>query len=202
VDDFLAGKPLSDGTQLRSDPGEAEEQKQMYRECRAWIAKGHPTGQDRFALERERLTFTREPCGPRVMLALDDIVFRDAREFEAIAGLMNDYGRCLLIARRTDCQRGYSGIAAGVYRGKLGGRYPITLVVESVGSSGQVQATYYYDKHAKPIDLIGAEAKDGVVQLDERGSPPARFALRMQPDGRLLGDWTQEGKPPLSVELR
>jgi hypothetical protein len=44
--------------------------------------------------------------------------------------------------------------------------------------------------------------KEGGVQLDERGSPPASFALRMQPDGRLAGGWTQQGKAPQEVELR
>jgi hypothetical protein len=202
VDDFLAGKKLDGDTQLRSDPEEAEEQKALYRECRSSIERDHPVHTDAFTLERDFLELLREPCGPRVTRAIDELGFEDSRGFEQVAELLNDYGRCLLIARRTNCERQHSGVHAGVYRGKIGGRYPITLVVESAGSNGYVQASYFYDEQAKLIALRYAKAEDGALQLDERGSPPARFTLRAQPDGRLVGDWTQEGKPPQKVELR
>lgn len=202
VDDFLAGKKLSDGAQLGSDPKDAEDQRELYRECRSQIEKGHPVVDDQLALDRDQLSLQREPCAPRVLQAIDDLDFHDTRGVEQIGELLNDYGRCLLIARRTNCQRSYAGINAGVYRGKIGERYPITLVVENVDFEARVRATYFYDKQAKAIGLNGAVAKDGGVQLDERGPPPARFALRVQPDGRLLGEWIQEGKAPQEVELR
>jgi hypothetical protein len=136
-----------------------------------------------------------------VLRALDELGFSDSRSYASVAPLLNDYGRCLLVERQASCQRTYSGIHAGVYRGKLGGRYPITLVIQGAGSR-DAQASYYYDKHAKLIQLRNGKVTDGVLQLDEAGSPPARFELRTQPDGRLVGEWTQEGKLPQPVELR
>jgi hypothetical protein len=188
VDDFLAGKVVDEATQLRSDPDEAEEQKALYRECRSSIEKGSPSG-DALSLQSDSLRLLREPCAPRMMRALDELGFSDSRSYESIAPLLNDYGRCLLVERQTSCQRRYSGIHAGVYRGKLGGRYPITLVIEGA-SSRHAQASYYYDKHAELIRLRNGKPADGVLQLDEAGSPPARFELRAQPDGRLVGEWT------------
>ena len=201
LDDFLAGKRLADGVQLRSDPGEAGEQRALYERCRPWISKGHPVDQDRLALRQNTLGLTREACAPHVLLALDDLVFRNVRNFVEIGGSLSDYGRCLLIARRSNCQRSHTGISAGVYHGTVGDRYPITLVVENVSSGGYVGATYFYNKYASAIRLSGAMTEKGGVQLIEKGPPPARFELRTQPDGRLLGEWTQEGKPPRKVEL-
>jgi len=202
VDDFLAGKPLPDDIQLRSDPGEAEEQRELYRSCRSQIENSHPVDADRLGLERDSLSLLREPCGPRAMLALDELDFRDTRGYAQIAELMNDYGRCLLIARETGCQRSAAEIGPGVYFGRIGDRYPITLVVEGGSLGGRVRARYYYDKYGIPIALNGTATDDGVVRLDERGAPPARFDLRLQPDGALVGEWTQEGKAPKKIELR
>jgi hypothetical protein len=201
LDDFLAGKRLADGVQLRSDPGEAGEQRALYERCRPWVSKGHPVDQDRLALKQNTLGLTREACAPHALLALDDLVFRDVRNFVEIGGSLNDYGRCLLIARRSNCKRDSVGINAGVYHGMIDGRYPITLVVEDVSSAGNVTAVYFYDKYASVIELRGVMKKDSAIQLNERGNPPARFDLRMQPDGQFLGEWAQDGKTAKKVEL-
>ena len=100
------------------------------------------------------------------------------------------------------CRRSPAGIEAGVYRGKIADRYPITLVVEGVDWNGQARARYFYDEQGKAIWLQPSPGEDGSVVLDEAGTPPARFELRPTPEGALLGTWTQEGKPPQQVELR
>ena len=52
------------------------------------------------------------------------------------------------------------------------------------------------------LGILASWAEDGSLGLAEAGPPPARFELRPRPDGRLQGQWIQEGKGPLKVDLR
>lgn len=199
VDDFLAGKKVG-YAELRSDPEEAAEQKEMYENCRGWIEKAHPADADELRLERWGYVLAREPCGPRVQRALDELELSSNRFYENDQALLSDYGRCLLVERRARCQRGSGSFAPGVYLGKIGERYAITLVIERITRDGQAaRAWYIYDNHDKTIKLEPSLGKDGRLLLAESG---ARFALSTTPNGGLAGDWTQEGKPPQKVDLR
>jgi predicted TPR repeat methyltransferase len=205
LDDFVAGKPVSAGSpdplRLRSDAGEAEEQRELYRECRSHVAEDD-LGYDDLALGESSLTLRREPCAPHVIQALDDLGdFGVTLSYEELRPQLDDHGRCLLLEQRADCRRRRSDLAAGVHHGEIGGRYPITLVLERVDPGGAIQAAYFYDKHAARIPLRATRTDDGGVRLDEVGPPPARFELRLV-DGRLEGHWTQDGKPSLEVDLR
>jgi hypothetical protein len=201
VDAFLAGEKVA-GAELRTDPEEAEEQKELYRECRDGIEMAHPVFEDEFRLTQYDFLLAREPCAPRVIRALDELDLSIRRGYEPLKELLSDYGSCLLIERRASCPRSYGEIAPGVYRGKIAERYPITIVIDTVDQEGLPRARYYYDKHGKAIQLRASRAEDGSLVLAESGPPPARFELRIQPDGRLQGRWTQEDKDPLKVDLR
>ena len=201
IDDFVAGKRVG-GAELRSDPELAEEQKRLYRDCRGRVEKRHPVIVDELRLGRNNLTLVRESCGARVMAALDELDLSATRHYERSKEQLNDYARCLLIERRASCERKRDVIEVGVYRGTIGGRYPITLVVAGLNWDGLPYARYYYDKQGKPISLRASLGDDGSIGLAESGPPPARFELRRGPDGQLQGEWTQEDKPPQTVELR
>ena len=201
LDDFLAGKELPDGARLHDDPESAADQKALYGDCRDSIAKDSLLG-DEFALGDDGLTLAYGSCGGRWALAIDELApFETAMPYDAMKDWLNEYGRCLLVDRGTDCESSPSGVEAGVYRGTIGGKYPITLVIANAVPDGRIDAAYYYDKHATRIDLSSARQEDGVVVLDEAGTPPARFELKWA-DGALKGHWTQQGKKPLDVELR
>jgi len=105
VDDFVSGKDVN-GTRLRSDPLEAEEQQYLYQECRSFIDKEHAVLDDTFRLERYSYELVREPCGPRVQWALLDLDLNADRSFASEQELLSDYGRCLLIERHAVCRRG------------------------------------------------------------------------------------------------
>jgi hypothetical protein len=202
IDDFLAGKEVDeDGTKLRSDPEIAAEQKWLYGQCREFVAKDD-LADNHLELGHDELKLWRHSCGGRSAMSIADLGnFNNEMPYGTLKAWLNVYGRCLLVEQRTDCESSRTGIEAGVYRGKLGGRYPITLVVEWSDPGGRLSAAYFYDKHAKRIGLSASRQEDGSVYLDEAGTPPARFALRWV-GATLEGSWTQEGKPPLQVELR
>jgi len=206
LDDFLAGKTVDTGTEtgpvrLRSDPEEAEEQKDLYRECRSRIAEVR-LGSEAVTFGESSLSLGCEPCAPHALQAIDELYgFAVRLPYEELREQLDDYGRCLLLEKRADCQRSDVDLAVGVYHGTIGGRYPITLIITGVDPEDSLGAAYFYDKHAANIPLRGTHAADGSVHLDERGPPPARFDLRWV-DGHLQGHWAQEGKKPLEVELR
>lgn len=206
LDDFLAGKPVDAGAdvglvELSSDPATAEEQKRLYRECRSRVAKDGLAGND-LTLGEVSMTVGREECAPHALQAIDELgSFGVTLPYTALREHLNEYGRCLLADRRKDCRRSPGGIALGVYRGRIAGRYPITLVISGPPYAGAASAAYFYDKHAARIALRATGGADRVLRLDEKGPPPAHFELR-RADGGLQGHWTQEGKPPLEVELR
>jgi hypothetical protein len=204
IDDFISGKVVEETPygplKLRDDSDVAKDQKRLYRDCRSRIERSQ-LDYDDFRLGEDGLTVEAEECAPHALRAIDDLgAFANTLPYAALGDRLNDFGRCLLLEGRTDCQRRHDGLAEGVYRGQIGGRYPITLVVE--WSHGRWSASYFYDKHATRIELSITRADDGSVQLDEKGPPPARFELRNLADGRLQGHWAQEGRPALAVELR
>ncbi|WP_266160257.1 hypothetical protein, partial [Dyella silvatica] len=118
-----------------------------------------------------------------------------------LSDLLNDYGRCLLIDQRSDCQYVRHDHTSGIFHGSLDGRYPITLVFVRPGSG---YSGYSYDKFGKLIELSGGLKEGGAYHFAEQAEkgPSADFVLQRQPDGSLKGNWTQQGKSkPLSVEL-
>lgn len=201
IDEFLAGKEMADGAKLRSDPEAAADQKKLYGDCREFIAEDDLLGDD-LKLGGDRLTLSYGSCGGRWALPIDELApFEIATSYDDLKDGLNGYGRCLLVEKRTDCDSSPSGVEAGVYRGKIGGKYRVTLVVARSDPHGQIDAAYFYDEHATQIDLSSARQDDGIVVLEEPGKPPARFELRWA-EGALKGHWTQEGKKPLEAELR
>lgn len=197
IDDFLAGKSVDAyGTTLSDDPDIAEEQTDLYTRCREYIADGNIRGGEvKFA--EDSLELSGESCAPHSQMAIDDLGnFNTSLPYVELATSFNAYGRCLLVEQRADCPSDRMSIGAGVYRGQVGGRYPITLVL-----APDADSVYFYDKYATAIPISVSWQEDGTVQLDENGEPPARFDLRWSDDA-VTGTWTQEGKSPLAVELR
>ncbi len=197
IDDFLAGRVMDAyGTKLSDDPDIAAEQRALYTRCRAYISDSDLAGSE-VTLAADKLVLSNSSCAPHSQRAIDDLGnFSTTLPYDELMSSLNGYGRCLLIEQRPDCTDDRTRIGAGVYHGQIGGRYPITLVLQP-----GIDSVYFYDKHAQAIPLSTSWQEDGSVQLSENSKPPARFDLRWS-DGVVVGTWTQEGKSPLTVELR
>jgi len=197
IDDFLAGREIdSEGTTISDEPDIADEQRAIYSDCRENVATAD-LGSSEMALETDRLKLTAPACAPHAQRAIDELGFFDTHlAYDELQSVLNDYGHCLLIERRVDCPEDGDELRAGVYRGKIDNRFPITLVLQPNES-----AVYFYDKYAQAIPLNASwQASDNLL-LGETGEIPARFELRWS-GGAITGTWTQEDKAPLSVELR
>ncbi|WP_152218918.1 hypothetical protein [Pseudomonas sp. SCB32] len=201
IEDFLAGKTVGKDIHLRSDPEEAQAQQQIYQECLPYVRKDD-LAHNEVQLGKDSLTLVGVHCAPHVSQALDDLWdHSNAWRYDSLGGQLSNYGRCLLIDQRTDCARDGAPPSAGIWRGSLDGRFPITLVLEREESDGSVSGSYFYDKYARYIELDGQRDAQGGLQLRESGPPPATFVLSPSGAG-LSGTWQQDGKQALPIDLR
>ncbi|TBU81463.1 hypothetical protein DNK06_06690 [Pseudomonas daroniae] len=202
MEDFLKALPPSkpgEPESLSEDEQWLEGQRNMYSYCLD-TRRDTGLGYDRVQLGNDRLTLIAESCANHASRALDDLgEFPNSFSYRALNDDLSPYGRCLLLEQRGDCALPANTSAQGVYHGTLG-RYPITLVLEYLSAGHRLSASYFYDKHAKRIEL-GGEHQQDFVTLYENSEPPARFELEFQADGSLKGTWQQGGKPALDVQL-
>lgn len=206
IEDFLAGSSVPSGhggadVALRGEDEDGETQRGIYQSCLPYRRDGD-IRDDRLQLGEHGLTLTAESCSAHVVRALDDLgEFRDELSYKELAPGMSRYGRCLLLERRSDCQRPMDFEAGGVYKGRIG-QYPITLVVGGNHGGRPFFSAYFYDKYARYIELGSQVASGRHLRLQESGEPPALFDLELRPDGSVGGTWQQDGKAALPVELR
>lgn len=198
IDAYLAQLPQPGDTQ--DDPAETEAERQMYSACRDTVAHDD-LASDELTLGKDKLQLSMDCATTHYEQAVEDGLgpLQDSYAFAALREQLSDYGRCLLLERREHCPQPPRTLAAGLWHGSLGGRYPITLAYGLPGADG-----YFYDKFGQFIPLEGGLQADGSLRLDENpdSGPKAEFRLRLQPDGSLKGDWLQQGTgKTLAVEL-
>lgn len=202
MQDFLKAMPPSkpvDPDELSDDEQQQEDQRELYSECLESLGEAS-FDFDRLQLGTDSMTVIGGSCANHASRALDELgEFPESISYQALSADLSPYGRCLLLEKRSDCALPANSTAQGVYHGSLGA-YPITLVIEQLYSDRSLTASYFYDKHAKYIEL-GGELQQDSLTLHESGEPPARFELEFQADGSLTGTWQQGEKRALAVKL-
>lgn len=193
----LLDKTLAEPLDKDLPADDAEAQRDAYRMCRKMV------GQDDAELSRDTLTdsaltVTWSCEFPHAIQALDDLGPQtESFTFGSLAPLLSDYGTCLLIQHGSDCSPPPG--AAGVYHGRLGGRYAITLMIGGQWSD----AAYAYDRIGTPIELTredGTAAKHWVLTHRADGDKTETFDLTLD-HGRLAGTWRRAGGKALPVRL-
>ncbi len=119
---------------------------------------------------------------------------------------LNEYGKCLLSATESNCLQPQPAILhKGVFKGKINGLYPITLLITYIRQDS-FSAAYFYDKYGKKIGLRGAFNNDSSLLLkeepgDDDQKQSGAFKLQIQADGSLTGSWS-DGKNTYPVQLK
>ncbi|MDP1979024.1 hypothetical protein [Undibacterium sp.] len=142
------------------------------------------------------LSFDSGTCSAHVNRAIDDlgnlIVTLKAPQLNAY---LSNYGKYILLGE------GDGAIAdinpyAQVFRGKINGNTPITLMLTSNAEGVYYPSSrYFYDKHRKAIELKVEHKQDltELTEFDSKGKPSATISYRR--DGnKLLGHWRGAGK--------
>lgn len=202
MEDFLKVLPPSravDFDNLSDDEQWLEGQRNLYSYCLN-TRRAASIDYDRLQLGSDQLTVIGDTCSNHAGRALDELGdFPNSISYQSLSADLSPYGRCLLLEKRSDCTLPTNSTAQGVYRGSIG-PYPITLVIEQPYADHSLSASYFYDKHARQIEL-GGEYQQDFLTLHESSEPPARFELEFQADGSLKGTWQQGEKPALDVQL-
>lgn len=172
----------------------------FYSDCRQRLV-GTDLTKNQLSLGKNELILSMEMCANHAELALDDLFnYESHYAFSAVKPWLSDYGRCLLIDRKSSCIDNQRQPARGVLHGTMGGRYPITLVFGSrQGNNG-----YFYDKYGQLIPLDGGPDDAGGYRFTEhlKDGSAAVVTFKRTADGKYVGSWKQElaGKT-MQVEL-
>lgn len=144
VNDFLA--------QLKSEKNpseEVEDQIAIYEDCFTDF-----TLEDiEYYFGKEKLIFVAGRCSNHAMRALDDlgshvveIPYKDLEKY------WSSYAKNLLSgSEKTD----RTNLSHKLYKGKIDGKYPITVLINKVYEDGSFSANYWYDKNKKLIEWNG-----------------------------------------------
>lgn len=144
VNDFLA--------QLKAEKNpseEVEDQIAIYEDCFTDF-----TLEDiEYYFGKDKLTFVAGRCSNHAMRALDDlgshvveIPYKDLEKY------WSSYAKNLLSgSEKTD----RTNLSHKLYKGKIDGKYPITVLIYKVYEDGSFSANYWYDKNKKLIEWNG-----------------------------------------------
>lgn len=185
------------------DPdGYKEEQLEMYSECAAWYEEPQSLSEESYYLTDTSIVFHRERCSNHMMAALDDLWdFYEEYPLVEVQSMMSSDGIALLAGEKLH----YSDYAipdGKVLHGKIGGKYPITMILKhSYGDS--YYGEYRYDKVKQPIKLSG-ERQQGYLNLTEEvnDKTTGSFQLQVITGGSLEGEWKNaDGTKKFDVTL-
>ncbi len=131
------------------------EQIEMYKYCldKDFIGKIH-THSD-FSIHKNKFILYSERCSNHAMRALDDLGdFENSYSFKELEKYLTPLGKYLLDKKRTKLP--VTNFQTGIYKGKIGGKYPIKLFISEIYDDGGISASYWYDKYRKVIELYGS----------------------------------------------
>ncbi|KAF1070720.1 MAG: hypothetical protein GAK45_00718 [Pseudomonas citronellolis] len=201
IRNFLDGKGSDPDEALDDDAEAAAQQRELYQQCLQSLPDSS-LDYDGLQLSKDQLSLVHDSCGSHADQPIDVLGdFTNRWTFAELREHLSDYGRCLLVEARGDCQRAPGTRTVGVWHGQLDARLPITLVLQRVDADGSLEGSYFYDKFARYIELSGNREQDGSLLLNEDSTPLARMRLKRQGEG-FAGSWAQDGKnKTLSVKL-
>ncbi|MEY8761694.1 hypothetical protein [Chryseobacterium tongliaoense] len=156
IDDFI--------TRLKSEKNPSEEtqdQISIYEGC----FTDHTLEYLDYHFGKDKLTVVVERCSNHAMRALDDlgehiieIPYKDLEKY------WSSYARNLLSGSEQAVAQ--PGIQNRLYKGKIDGKYPITVLIKRVFEDGSFSAVYWYDKNKKLIEW-GGTLKGSHISITE-----------------------------------
>lgn len=142
------------------------------------------------------LSFDIGPCSAHVNQALDDLG-NLVMTFKApqLTAYLSNYGKYILLGEGTGNIDDINPYAQ-VFRGKINGNMPITLMLTSNAEGiSYPSSRYFYDRHRKAIGLSVERKKDvtELIESDSKGNTTASISYR-RAGNKLLGQWRGGGK--------
>ncbi|MEF9476692.1 hypothetical protein OWR28_02060 [Chryseobacterium sp. 1B4] len=164
-------------------------------------------GSVKYFFGKDKLTFVAGRCSNHAMRALDEL---DSHEIEftyrALENYWSPYAKNLISgSEKTDI----TSINNKLYKGKIDGKYSITVLIDQVYDDGSFSAKYWYDKNKKLIEW-GGNIKGNHISIIENDyySEEAHqwiFKALVEADlqgKKIIGTWQDyKTKKYLTLEL-
>lgn len=175
----------------------------MYEECaQQRQSPGYGVGMETSAMQiqAQGVAFSMERCSNHALQALDNLGnFSQRFAPDKLAPWLSAYGRHLLLGEAASVAEPTASWGQ-VFHGSMGAKLPVTVYVGTLNPDGSVSGRYFYDRHRKPISLLG-RFEAGTLTLTETESPEKQQPrLVLTPQGKeLRGRW--EGASTLDITL-
>jgi len=198
VNDFLA--------QLKSEKNPSEEvldQIAIYEECfTAFTLEdiGYYFGKD-------KIRFIAGRCSNHAMRALDELDSHVVEfPYKELDKYWSPYAKNLLSGSEQIDKRSLNNT---LYKGKIDGKYPITVLIKNIYDDGSFSAVYWYDKNKKLIEWNGKIQGNHIslVESDYYSEEARQWMLRglIEADiqgNKIIGTWQDnKTKKYLNIEL-
>lgn len=187
------------------DPnGFGMDQYDMYAECLSYYETASPLSDEYFYLTDSTITFVKGRCSNHMMAAMDELwEFHEDYNLAEVKELMSDNGLALMQGNAMKAEE-YSIPAGKLLQGKIGGKYPVTLLIRNTYLN-HYSGVYWYDKVGKPISLYGKYIEEqGFLEIDEKVDDKVTGTMTLSPmkDGSLEGEWTSaDGSRTFEIRL-
>lgn len=128
---------------------ETQDQIAMYEDC----FTEHTLDGIRYFFGKDKLTFVAGRCSNHAMRALDDLGSHEIEfSYKELEKYWSPYARNLISgSEKTEM----TSLTNKLYKGKIAGKYPITVLINEVYDDGSFSAKYWYDKNKKLIEWNG-----------------------------------------------
>ncbi|WP_126652298.1 hypothetical protein [Chryseobacterium aureum] len=133
---------------------EVQDQIAMYEDC----FTEHTLYGIRYFFGKDKLTFVAGRCSNHAMRALDDLGSHELEfTYKELEKYWSPYARNLISGSEKIDQ---TGPGNKLYKGKIDGKYLITVLFNEINEDDSFSATYWYDKNKKPINWRGEFVHD------------------------------------------
>ncbi|AZA80666.1 hypothetical protein C1637_12455 [Chryseobacterium lactis] len=107
----------------------------------------------RYFFGKDKLTFVAGRCSNHAMRALDDLGSHEIEfSYKELEKYWSPYAKNLISgSEKTD----RTSPGNKLYKGKIDGKYPITVLFNEINEDDSFSATYWYDKNKKQINWRG-----------------------------------------------
>lgn len=161
----------------------------------------------RYFFGKDKLTFVAGRCSNHAMRALDDLGSHELEfTYKELEKYLSIYGKNLISGSEKLGQRGPGN---KLYKGKIDGKYPITVLFNEINEDDSFSATYWYDKNKKPINWRGEFVHDhfSITEDDYHSEelkewiPKALIEANLK-GNKIIGTWQDyKTKKYLTLEL-
>ncbi|WP_312507716.1 hypothetical protein [Chryseobacterium culicis] len=133
---------------------EVQDQIALYEDC----FTEHTLYGIRYFFGKDKLTFVAGRCSNHAMRALDDLGSHELEfTYKELEKYLSIYGKNLISGSE---KVGQTGPGNKLFKGKIDGKYPITVLFNEINEDDSFSATYWYDKNKKPINWRGEFVHD------------------------------------------